>query len=149
MFHNYLLIYTQYENIGTYFFQKLSFYFDDDRYSTIASEDVRVAIVDVGIGGLNAALTLVDSNEFSRKNIVIYESNNRFDGHTYSKLWQLDQQRSEWYTEFLDDDESVMQNLIKRFNLQLVDVSRVTNSDYHIMFYSHNRFYIRTQVYLL
>ncbi|CAF0732529.1 unnamed protein product [Adineta steineri] len=106
---------------------------------------LRIAVVGAGISGLNVGLTLLDSNLFSTKNIIIYEANSIVGGRMHTKHWTTDSQTSEWCGEYLDTNYYSMISLINRFNIQLLDTFAIANSLYNTTYYFLKRYYTTTQ----
>ena len=98
----------------------------------------RVAIVGAGIAGLNAALTLQDAG----LSCSIYEASDRVGGRMHSDAitWE-DGMVSEWCGEFIDDDHETIHQLIKRFDLEIVDLGWVRGDRTQSVMYFLNRYY--------
>ncbi|CAF1049573.1 unnamed protein product [Adineta steineri] len=117
--------------------------------ATSNRSSVRIAIIGAGISGLNAGLSLLDSNLFSPENIIIYEANNYIGGRIHTHIWPSSNQTSEWCGEFLDSNYYQMINLTQRFNLTLIDTVQANNPDiYQTTLYFLSRFYSSSQAWI-
>jgi monoamine oxidase len=98
----------------------------------------RIAIVGAGIAGLNAALTLQDAG----LSCSIYEASDRIGGrmHSDTTTW-ADGMVSEWCGEFIDGDHETIHKLIKRFDLEIVDLGRARGNRARNVMYFLNRYY--------
>ncbi|GCE09790.1 flavin monoamine oxidase family protein [Dictyobacter aurantiacus] len=98
----------------------------------------RIAIVGAGIAGLNAALTLQDANLACD----IYEAADHVGGrmHSDTTTW-ADGMVSELCGEFIDGDHETIHRLIKRFNLQTVDLWQAGQDRTQNLMYFFNRYY--------
>jgi monoamine oxidase len=98
----------------------------------------RIAIVGAGMAGLNAALTLQDAG----LSCDIYEASSRIGGrmHSDAHTW-VDGMVSELCGEFIDSDHETMHQLIKRFNLNAIDLGRGRAKSAQSMLYLLNRYY--------
>src|SRR5256885_8285458 len=98
----------------------------------------RIAIIGVGIAGLNAALTLQDAGLACS----VYEASNRIGGriHSDATTW-TDGMVSEWCGEFIDGDHDTLHQLIKRFDLKAVDLHRGRAGFMQSIRYFLNRYY--------
>src|SRR5581483_7744535 len=98
----------------------------------------RIAIIGAGIAGLNAALTLQDAG----LSYNIYEASDRIGGriHSDSITWS-DGVVSEWCGEFIDGDHETLHQLIKRFDLNTIDLGRTRGDRAQSIMYFLNRYY--------
>ena len=111
----------------------------------LGTKAIRVAIIGAGISGLTAALTLVDSNKFSSRNIFIYEANTVVGGRMHTRLWAPSNQTSEWCGEYIDSDHTEILGLAERFDIKVLDTIEATNAQYDTTFYFLNKYYNETQ----
>jgi monoamine oxidase len=127
----------------------ISFYLPNRSVSLrINTKSLRIAIVGAGISGLNAGLTLLDSNLFSPNNIFIYEANLNIGGRIHTRFWLPDNQTSEWCGEHFSSNNYVMRNLTDRFNISLIDTIEESNPAYVTTYYFLKRFYNETQAWI-
>ena len=110
------------------------------------TKSLRIAIVGAGISGLNAGLTLLDSNLFTGNNIAIYEADEKIGGRMHSKYWLPDNQTIEWCGEFLGTEDYTMLNLTKRFDISLLDIFEATDDSHAETFYYLRRIYNETEI---
>ena len=98
----------------------------------------QIAIVGAGIAGLNAALTLQDAG----LPCSLYEASNRLGGrmHSDTTTWG-DGMVSEWCGEFIDGDHDTLWQLIKRFDLETIDLGQRSFNRTHSVMFFFNRYY--------
>src|SRR5438270_13244969 len=99
----------------------------------------RIAIIGVGIAGLNAALTLQDAG----LSCSVYEASNRLGGrmHSDTTTW-ADGMVSEWCGEFIDSDHETIWHLIERFGLKTIDLEReIADDQAQRIMYFFKRYY--------
>ncbi|HEY0756309.1 MAG TPA: NAD(P)/FAD-dependent oxidoreductase [Ktedonobacteraceae bacterium] len=98
----------------------------------------RIAIVGAGIAGLNAALTLQDAG----LSCAIYEASNRVGGriHSEAATWG-DGMVSEWCGEFIDGEHETIHQLLKRFELQTIQLGEGKPDRTQSAMYFLNRYY--------
>ncbi|GCE24350.1 flavin monoamine oxidase family protein [Dictyobacter kobayashii] len=97
----------------------------------------QIAIVGAGIAGLNAALTLQDAG----LSCAIYEASNRIGGrmHSDATTWD-DGMVSELCGEFIDANHDTIHQLIKRFDLQTVELGQGRTAQAQSIMYFANRY---------
>lgn len=98
----------------------------------------RIVIVGAGIAGLTAALTLHDAG----LSCDIYEAASHVGGrmHSDAHTWG-DGLVSEWCGEFIDRDNTMLHQLIKRFGLTKIDLGRQRAGRAPMLVYLLNHFY--------
>lgn len=102
----------------------------------------RIAVVGAGISGLAAALTLADNGI----GCTVYEAGFRAGGRMHSDASYWDGgQTSEWGGEAIDQEHTMMRNLVKRFGLNTVDVTKAAPVHAEQVFHFGGDYYPRDQ----
>src|SRR5580700_4539657 len=112
-----------------------------------AATTPRIAIIGVGIAGLNAALTLQDgTNKVAPYASTIFEAQDYIGGrmHSDTTSW-ANGQVSEWCGELIDSDHTTIMSLAARFNLPLTDVLGAQPAGSTDLYYVNGKYYSYSQ----
>ena len=98
----------------------------------------KIAIVGAGIAGLTAALTLQDRGIGA----TVYEAQARVGGRMHSeRSFFGNGQVAEYGAELIDSDHTMLQTLVKRFDLRLADVLAGNATDAQQTIFQHGAYY--------